>query len=53
MDLIFQFYFPCDEHNRKIASEYNGRAGVAFNNKLFLFLSSDISKRDIKTVVNS
>ncbi len=45
------FIFPCDEHNRKIASEYNGRAGVAFNNKLFLFLSSNISKKDIKPLL--
>lgn len=44
------FIFPCDENNRKIEKEYKGRAGLAFNNKLFLFLSLATDKRDIKSL---
>jgi uncharacterized protein YjaZ len=44
------FIFPCDKNNRKIEKEYKGRSGLAFNNKLFLFLSLETDKRDIKSL---
>jgi uncharacterized protein YjaZ len=44
------FIFPCDANNRKIEKDYKGRSGLAFNNKLFLFLSEDTDKRDIKSL---
>ncbi|KKI93613.1 hypothetical protein WQ54_03100 [Bacillus sp. SA1-12] len=45
------FIFPSDIHNRKIESDYKGRSGLAFHNKLFLFLSLNIIKSDIKSVL--
>ncbi|QGQ44657.1 DUF2268 domain-containing protein [Metabacillus sediminilitoris] len=44
------FIFPCDDHNRRIQKEYKGRSGLAFNNKLFLFLSLNTNKRDISSL---
>lgn len=44
------FIFPCDQNNRKIATDYKGRSGVAFKNKLFLFLSLETKKVDIKSL---
>lgn len=44
------FIFPCDQNNRKIEIDYKGRSGIAFKNKLFLFLSLDVKKADIKSL---
>ncbi|MGM7719567.1 DUF2268 domain-containing protein [Metabacillus sp. Hm71] len=45
------FIFPSDMNNRKIETEYKGRAGLAFHDKLFLFLSLNIVKSNIKSVL--
>jgi uncharacterized protein YjaZ len=44
------FILPSDENNRKIEIEYKGRSGLAFRNKLFLFLSLDTEKKDIRSL---
>ncbi|UGB31796.1 DUF2268 domain-containing protein [Metabacillus sp. B2-18] len=45
------FVFPVDVYNRKIEMEYRGRSGLAFHDKLFLFLSQDVKKEDIKSLL--
>ena len=44
------FILPSDETNRKINLDYKGRSGLAFKNKLFLFLSTSTEKKDIKSL---
>ncbi|WP_175638300.1 DUF2268 domain-containing protein [Metabacillus schmidteae] len=44
------FIFPIDQTNRKIEREYRGRSGLAFHDKLFLFLSKDVLKNDIESL---
>jgi len=44
------FIFPIDQTNRKIEREYRGRSGIAFHNKLFLLLSKNVDKDDIKSL---
>lgn len=44
------FIFPIDQTNRKIEREYRGRSGIAFHNKLFLFLSQNVHKGDIESL---
>jgi uncharacterized protein YjaZ len=44
------FIFPSDQNNRKIETEYKGRSGLAFKDKLFLFLSLEVNKADIKSL---
>ena len=44
------FMLPIDQANRKIEREYRGRSGLAFHNKLFLFLSKDVHKDDIESL---
>ncbi|MCH1625884.1 DUF2268 domain-containing protein [Ferdinandcohnia quinoae] len=44
------FIFPVDEYNRKIRKEFNGKSGLAFKDKLFLFFSSNNSVDEIKAV---
>lgn len=45
------FIFPCEQTNRRIEVEYYGRTGLAFHNKLFLFLSNDVKKNHIKSLL--
>lgn len=45
------FIFPCEQTNRKIEFEYYGRTGLAFHNKLFLFLSTGVKKTHIKSLL--
>lgn len=45
------FIFPADETNPKIKTEFNGKSGLAFNDKLFLFFSSYNSSGEIKAVL--
>jgi uncharacterized protein YjaZ len=45
------FVFPVDVNNRKIEVEYRGRSGLAFHDKLFLFISKDVKKEDIKSLL--
>ncbi|WP_170289434.1 DUF2268 domain-containing protein [Metabacillus lacus] len=44
------FIFPCDVSNRKIQKEYKGKSGLAFKDKLFLFLSPDCNKKEVSAV---
>ena len=44
------FVFPLDQTNRKIEREYRGRSGLAFRDKVFLFLSKDVNKNDIESL---
>jgi uncharacterized protein YjaZ len=44
------FIFPCDQNNRKIKTQYKGRSGLAFKNKLFLFISLETERNDIKSL---
>jgi len=44
------FIFPSDATNRKIMKEYNGKSGLAFNDKLFLFLSPQNEEKEIKSL---
>ncbi|MFS0864252.1 DUF2268 domain-containing protein [Fredinandcohnia sp. 179-A 10B2 NHS] len=45
------FIFPADETNPKIKTEFNGKSGLAFNDKLFLFFSNYNSSGEIKAVL--
>ncbi|WP_378933858.1 DUF2268 domain-containing protein [Metabacillus herbersteinensis] len=44
------FILPCDERNTKIQREYKGRSGLAFKDKLFLFLSPNVKAIDIQSL---
>lgn len=44
------FILPADAANRKMRDEFGGKSGLAFHDKLFLFLS-DNSKKDIQTIL--
>ncbi|MBD1383042.1 DUF2268 domain-containing protein [Metabacillus arenae] len=45
------FILPNDHTNSVIQKEYNGKAGLAFHDKLFLFLSKDCKKKDIQAII--
>jgi uncharacterized protein YjaZ len=44
------FIFPSDRQNRVITKEYNGKSGIAFSDKLFLFLSDMNSDKEVRAV---
>lgn len=44
------FIFPADRKNPKIMKEQNGKSGIAFKDKLFLFLANDNSNSEIKAL---
>lgn len=44
------FILPSDSYNRKIREHYNGRSGLAFPDKLFIFLSSESTVEEIKAL---
>jgi uncharacterized protein YjaZ len=44
------YIFPSDKTNPIISKEYNGKSGLAFNDKLFLFLSEQSSKQEIQAL---
>lgn len=44
------FIFPVDDRNKRIINEYKGRAGLAFKDKIFLFISPGIEQNDIKSL---
>ena len=44
------FIFPSDTYNRKIKDHYSGRAGLAFSDKLFLFISDESKEKEIKAL---
>ncbi|MEH7235475.1 DUF2268 domain-containing protein [Bacillus sp. JJ1562] len=45
------FIFPADDTNSKIKREFNGKSGVAFKDKLFLFFSPHNTHSEIKAVL--
>jgi uncharacterized protein YjaZ len=44
------FIFPSDEYNIQIRRDFKGKAGVAFKDKLFLFLPEDIEVNELKAL---
>ncbi|MFB4165319.1 DUF2268 domain-containing protein [Alteribacillus sp. JSM 102045] len=44
------FIFPSDPHNRDLKQNYNGKSGLAFKDKLFLFLSDDNKQKEIRAL---
>ncbi|WP_156291659.1 DUF2268 domain-containing protein [Oceanobacillus salinisoli] len=44
------FIFPSDPTNRKIIREFNGKSGLAFKDKLFLFISDHNTKDEIRAL---
>lgn len=44
------FIFPSDSNNQTFIHEFNGKAGLAFNDKLFLFVSKDNSETEIRAL---
>lgn len=44
------FIFPSNSFNRKLREHYNGRSGLSFSDKLFLFISEDSSIEEIKAL---
>ncbi|MCQ6275510.1 DUF2268 domain-containing protein [Bacillus sp. V3B] len=45
------FIFPSDINNRKIKRDFNGKSGLAFQDKLFLFISEDNEETEIKALL--
>lgn len=45
------FIFPSDANNRKLQQQFIGKAGLAFKDKLFLFISENNSKHEIKALL--
>lgn len=45
------FVFPADETNTRIKKDFNGKSGLAFKDKLFLFFSKHNTQSEIKAVL--
>ncbi|MBS2968374.1 DUF2268 domain-containing protein [Metabacillus sp. KIGAM252] len=45
------FILPGDLSNGKIKREYGGKSGLAFHDKLFLFLAPDVPKEEVKALL--
>ncbi|MEC1716820.1 DUF2268 domain-containing putative Zn-dependent protease [Schinkia azotoformans] len=45
------FIFPSDVTNRKIQRDFNGKSGLAFKDKLFLFLTDQNTEKEIRAVL--
>lgn len=45
------FIFPSDTHNLKFGVDTNGKSGLAFKDKLFLFISINSSENEIKSLL--
>lgn len=45
------FIFPSDKYNNQIKRDFKGKAGVAFKDKLFMFLPEDIDIKDLKALL--
>ncbi|WP_458411987.1 DUF2268 domain-containing protein [Schinkia sp. CFF1] len=45
------FIFPSDTKNRRIQQDFNGKSGLAFNDKLFLFVSEQTSEKELKSLL--
>ncbi len=44
------FILPSNTYDRNIREQYNGRAGLAFRDKLFLFISQDSELNEIRAL---
>jgi len=44
------FIFPSDINNRKFKMDFNGKSGLVFKDKLFLFISKDTSEKEIRSL---
>lgn len=44
------FIFPSAANNRRLLREYNGKSGLTFKDKLFLFISEHNSKQEIRAL---
>ncbi len=44
------FIFPSDANNRDMKQNFNGKSGLAFRNKLFLFISEANTEKEIKAL---
>lgn len=44
------YIFPSDSKNSQISNEYNGKSGLAFKDKLFIFLSKQNTAKEIKAL---
>ncbi|MBP1968471.1 uncharacterized protein YjaZ [Virgibacillus natechei] len=44
------FIFPSDTSNRKLKQDFNGKSGLAFKNKLFLFISNENKEEEIRAL---
>lgn len=45
------FIFPADPTNRKLRQEQNGKSGLTFPDKLFLFISEDNPEKEIRALL--
>lgn len=45
------FIFPSDPYNRRMKRDQNGKSGLAFNDKLFLFISEDNSNEEVRALL--
>ncbi|MCY7777722.1 DUF2268 domain-containing protein [Bacillus haynesii] len=45
------FILPVDERNRRIRVEFGSKSGLAFSDKLFLFLSADLPRSSISAIM--
>lgn len=44
------FIFPSDKNNRKLKQDFNGKSGLAFKDKLFLFISEDNTEKELRAL---
>jgi len=44
------FIFPANSRNRKIQKDFNGKSGLSFKDKIFLFLSDQNTEQEIRAV---
>ncbi|HLS10490.1 DUF2268 domain-containing protein [Lentibacillus sp.] len=44
------FIFPADPNNRKLRQEQNGKSGLTFSDKLFLFVSKTNTEKEIRAL---
>ncbi|SHF92100.1 DUF2268 domain-containing protein [Ornithinibacillus halophilus] len=48
---ISVFILPVEIRNKRIAKEQNGKSGLAFSDKLFLFIGDHLDKNEIKALL--
>lgn len=44
------FIFPSDKNSRKLKQDFNGKSGLAFKDKLFLFISEDNTEKELRAL---